>query len=361
MEIILGSVFIIIALLALTLQRFYSSVPVKELKRLALSQDQLAISLHRPAAYGQALRLFLWIVVGVFLAGGLTLLSMSISPLVAFLVMIVLFSFTFVWLPSLKLTLKNAKIAVWFGPAVTWAVAHAYKPLAFMSRHIASRRKLSQHSQLYEYTDFLDLVTQQREQSDNRIIPKTLDLIERAVLFNEKQAADIVLSRAESYVVNADDIIGPVLLDKLHKYAQASFLVYKDSKENIIGSLTMRDAVAARAGGRILDHVHGDLTFVHEDFTLAEVTRAFIKTGTHLVVVVNSFEEFVGTITLESLMDQLFGSEHDAEPIPYDNRRVVASFTAKRSLPAENDSAEATSDDEAELRPSSPEATEVVE
>lgn len=359
METILASLLILLALLALTLQRFYSSVPLKELKRLATSQDYLAVALHRPAAYGQVLRFFLWTIVGLCLAGGLTLLSISVHPLVTFIIMVVLFSFTFVWLPSLKLTLGKAKIAVWFAPAVALVVAKMYGPLRFMSSFVASKRKLTGHSQLYEKEDFLSLVAQQRTQGDNRIAQQTLDLIERSVLFTEKQAADIVLPRKEAYVVNADEVIGPVLLDKLHKYAQASFLVYKDSQENIIGSLTMRDAVEARTGGRILDLVHGDLTFVHEDFTLVQVADAFKKTGAYLVVVINGFEEFVGTITLESLMNQLFDSEEEVAVL-YENRGAVASYTTQKSPPVENDESETTSD-KPQGQPSSPEATEVVE
>lgn len=363
-EIIIGSVLIVIALLALTLQRFYSSIPLKELKRLAGSGDYLAVGLHRPATYGPALRLFLWVITGLALAGGLALLGTNIHPGLSFLVMVILFSLTFVWLPSLKLTLRAARFAMWFAPAISWAVGHIYAPLEMIHRLISTKRHLSSHSHLYEQEDFHDLIKQQKEQSDNRISPRALDLIEHALTFTTKQAADIVKPRKEAYLVNADDTIGPILLDQLHKHKQTSFLAYRESKDNIIGSISMQDAVQARQGGRVLDLVRGDLTFVHEDYSLSEVAQAFQQTGNQLVVVINSFEEFIGTITLESLLSELFGSEEEQIAlVANDNRSAVASFKRAGALPEEQNATTTQTEDKdnTELLGSSPEATEVVE
>ena len=59
---IIGLLLVLLALAALALQRLYSSVPARELKRLAGRDDELARVLYRPVAYGGSLRLFLWIV-----------------------------------------------------------------------------------------------------------------------------------------------------------------------------------------------------------------------------------------------------------------------------------------------------------
>jgi CBS domain containing-hemolysin-like protein len=182
--------------------------------------------------------------------------------------------------------------------------------------------------------------------------------------FGDKQAADILQPRKHTYLINADDSIGPILLDQLHKSGQASFLVYKDKKDNIVGSLTMHDAVAARQGGRVFDLIRNDLAFVHEDFGLKQVLTAFQKTGQHVVLVVNKFEEFLGVITLDDLLKELVGEQEPVLVENYENRSTVAAYQPiesatvlqEESVPeSESESQQPTSVDS-----SSPDSTEVV-
>jgi CBS domain containing-hemolysin-like protein len=183
--------------------------------------------------------------------------------------------------------------------------------------------------------------------------------VERALAFDDRQAADILQPHNSQHFVDADDTIGPILLDQLHKSKQSSFLVYKDMKENIIGSLSMRDAVAAKHDGRVFDLVRYDLMFVHEDFSLRQVMTAFQRTAQPIAVVINSFEEFVGIITFESLLNELLGEAED-ELDAYDNRSAIAAFTPKKKQDKQQET-ESTNDKPAERQDSSPEATEVVE
>ena len=67
---LLGALLILLGLVALALQRFYSSVPAKELKRLASRGDHLAAALYSPVAYGASMRLLLWSVFCLGLTSG---------------------------------------------------------------------------------------------------------------------------------------------------------------------------------------------------------------------------------------------------------------------------------------------------
>src|SRR5262245_42519181 len=83
---ILGLLFITLGLVALALQRYYSSVPAKELKRLAARGDHLAVALYRPVAYGHSMRLLLWVLFTVGLTAGFVLVSMGLVTPLAFVV-----------------------------------------------------------------------------------------------------------------------------------------------------------------------------------------------------------------------------------------------------------------------------------
>ena len=75
-----------LTLLAISLQRTYGSLPVKELKKRARSGDVVAEKLHKAAAYGPSLRALLWTAVVVFGALFFIVLSNATEGWFAFLV-----------------------------------------------------------------------------------------------------------------------------------------------------------------------------------------------------------------------------------------------------------------------------------
>lgn len=359
---IVGGLFLIgIALLALALQRLYSSIPARELRRLAQRGDRLAKGLYRPVAYGSSLRLFLWIVLVVTLTVGLLLVTPKLPGAANFALLALVAVVSFILLPSLQLTVRTAQFAALLAGPISGILSYIHRPLNRMATLVGRYRELAVHSRLYEKEDLLSLLDLQKEQVDNRILHDEIELAARALTFEDKQAADIVQPRNKARLVNADEAIGPVLLDQLHKSAQSSFLVYKDKKENIIGSLSMRDAVRAKQGGRVLDLIRNDLTFVHEDFTLRQVLAAFQKTGQPVAVVINKFEEFLGVITLDGLLKELLGEGRPETVETYENRSIVATYVPQ-PIPIEETPPEVEDQppEAAETQSASSEGTEVV-
>lgn len=366
--IIFGSTAVVIAVLALVLQRLYSSVPARELKRLAQRGDPLAKALYRPVSYGASMRLFLWLVLSLSLSVGLVLLLPSLPAVAGFALLMALVAVTFVWVPSMRLTVQAAQFAAFFAPAVAFALSYLTGLLSRVASYINNHRDLSPHSQLYEKDDLLTLLDLQKEQVDNRIVQEQLELADRALRFADKQAADIVRLHKELHLVDADDTVGPILLDQLHKSGQTSFLVYKDSQDNIIGSLALKDAVSARKDIRVFDLIRNDLAFIHEDFTLRQVLTAFQYTGQHVAVVINSFEEFLGTVTLDDLLKALFGDLQEPAVESFENRVSVAAYKPIPLKEQASGTADATLERKVQKQAGdmssdtpSPEATEVVE
>lgn len=369
----IGFVLILVGLGAVTLQRLYSAIPIRELKRLAGRGDSLAAALYRVVAYGVSLRLLLWLVVAITIPLGLLFTTLGLPRLAGFIVLFAVAVIGFVLLPSLQLTQRSALVAARCAPLIAWLLSYTHNALD-KTAHTASRfRDVPRHSRLYEKEDLLDLLSRQRGQTDNRIHEDDLALVERALTFDDTRAADLVQPRKEVHLVDADESIGPLLLDQLHKQKQSSFLVYKDAPENIIGSLAMSDAITAKKGGRVFDLIRSDLIFVHEDFTARQVLGAFHRTGHQVAVVINNAEEFVGVITLDHLLQSLLGEATD-DGIAYGSRSSVAAYRPKRApadvpapeQPATDDTSDAQRDTPSqqtdEQRPaSSPEATEVVE
>jgi CBS domain containing-hemolysin-like protein len=370
---IFGIVTILVALVASALQRFYSAVPAKEVKRLAARGDQLAKVLYRPVSYGEGLRVLLWIVTVVLLPVGFGLLAQHTALPALVAVMVVVLAMALIWVPSLYLTMRTARLASWCAPLLDKILQYVHGPLQTVARLVNRHRTLHAHTGLFEKEDFAALLEQQREQPDNRMSEHHLELMHRALLFEDKKATDILLPRAETRMLDAKETLGPILLDELHKSGQSIFLVYQGSPETVVGTLPMKVAADAKQGGRISDLMRTELCYVNEDFALPHVAEALMRTKQYVAIVVNAFAEAVGVITLEQLMQEAFGELPESD-VSYEDREAVASYKPKpvEEMPAEKaDDAEASSAEaestetatqpEANKQASSPETPEVVE
>lgn len=350
---LLGILFIAIGLTALALQRFYSAVPARELKRLAARGDQMAAALYTPVAYGASMRLLLWALFCLGLSGGFSLVFYNAPGWVAFAVVAASLAVGVI-LQSVQLTVSRAQFAVKLTPALDWLLAYLHAPFDFAARQLNRYRGHAWHSGLYEKEDLLELLERQKEQPGNRMSEREITILTRAALFDERQAADIAQPMSRIKLISADENIGPILLGELYDSGQASFLVYEDSPEKVAGTLLLQDAVSAREGGKVRSLMQQRLCFVHEDFSLRQVLRAFSRTGQFMAVVVNGFEEPVGVITLTHLLEELLDEGDAQEFEAFDSLSAVAAFKAKPSEFA----AEQIPVQEV---PSSPEVTEVVE
>jgi CBS domain containing-hemolysin-like protein len=322
-----GLILILVALLSLALQRFYSCVPAKELKRMAARGERLALTLYRPVSYGANLRALLWIIAVVCLSSGFLLLGQNLPAPLSLLVMLIALALAAIWLPNRQLTVVSARLAAWAAPVLDAVLHRVNGPLTNVTNFVNAHRYLDSHSGLYEKEDLHNLLRQQQAQQDNRIDQSEIELMQRALHFADTKAAEIAVSRKEAPMLSTSDALGPILFDELHKTGQQFFIVYRGRQDNVVGMLALKDAKHSRKGGTVADVMTEDLCFVGEDFTLPQLAKAFVGTGNQVAIVINKFEEFVGMISFRQLMDFLFAAQMANQPeVQYEDRAAVAAY-----------------------------------
>ena len=121
-----------------------------------------------------------------------------------------------------------------------------------------------------------------------------------------------------------------MLMGELHTSGHSRFPVYEAKKDNIVGVLYLHDLVATKQSGVVRTVMRRKVTYVHEEFTLYQTLQAFIKTKQHLFVAVNSFEEYVGIITIEDVLERVIGKLIVDEFDTYDDLRAVAAAAARK-------------------------------
>lgn len=164
------------------------------------------------------------------------------------------------------------------------------------------------------------------------------DAIQRILELKDVNAREIMTPRIDIVSVSADANLDELLrLIIEHKYSRLP--VYQGKPENIIGVVHYKDLIAAwqerkLAGDRRqpapvfrLRRYVRDLLVVPETKPLNQLVDEFRKHHKHLAMVVDEFGTITGMVTLEDVLEQIFGEigdEHDIRrPMPVAGAPVI--------------------------------------
>ena len=138
----------------------------------------------------------------------------------------------------------------------------------------------------------------------------------------ELQVGDVMVHRKKMVLVNADDPPAEIIAQVLSS-PNTRIPLWRGEPENIIGVLHAKDLV------RAMNTARGDLSkiniaillsepwFVPETTMLTDQLDAFLKRRGHLALVVDEYGALRGLVTLEDILEEIFGDirdEHDTAP-----------------------------------------------
>lgn len=321
--------FVALTLAAVTLQKTYTRVPAHELKRRAQKGDTSAQMLYRAVAYGLSLKVLLWVLIGLTASGLFVVISRSFAWPVALVGILLVLWFGFAWLPYSRVTKLGETLARVCTPTIAWLLNYVHPTLEWIGLQ-ARKRGPGKHTQLYQKEDLIELLDQQAKQADNRVTANELTMAGHALTFGDKLVRDTLTPYSQVTSVKVGESLGPILMDELHDSGHSRFPVYEGKKDNIVGMLYLRDVLHEQHGGKVKDIMQKHVTYVHEEQTLYQTLQAFLKTKRHLFVVVNRFEEVVGIITIEDVLEQIIGQPIMDEFDQYEDLRAVAARLADK-------------------------------
>lgn len=319
-----------LTLIAISLLRTYSQVPAKELRRRSRQGDDMAAALYKAVVYGHSLRAILWVVIGLSAGGFFVYVSLTLPSWLALLLSGGLIWVGFVWLSAGEATAIGRGVARRTAAPLARILVYAHTPIDWLYGTIRRFRHLQAHTRLYEKADILDLLDQQQMQTDNRIEQTELQIMRSTLVFGDKLIRDVMTPRRVVKMVSSEDDLGPIVMDELHASGHSRFPVYEGNEDNIVGTLFLRDLLKRRAGGKVKNVMKKQALFLHEEQSLHDALQAILKTHHHLFIVVNSFEEYVGIITIEDVLEQIVGKPIVDEFDQYEDMRAVAAVTARK-------------------------------
>lgn len=135
-------------------------------------------------------------------------------------------------------------------------------------------------------------------------------LIKHGLHFGSIRVSDVMTPAGAIDKIAKSEMLGPLVLDDLHQTGHSSFPVIDKDIHHVVGILHIRDLLVVNSGKSsttaeksMEPHVH----YIRENQTLDYALAAFLRSHTHMFIVVNDQHETVGLLTLEDVIEKLLG------------------------------------------------------
>lgn len=165
-------------------------------------------------------------------------------------------------------------------------------------------------------TDDIEFLVTQAEEHQS-IDAKHIDLINSILEFPLIRVRDIMVPRPK---VDAIDIKASVdeIMKTVKQHEFSRYLIYDDTLDNVVGFIHIKDFLLARESrpnAQLKDFIKQPF-FVYDQMKIQSVFDRMNRNKVHMAVVKQETGTMVGIITLEDIMEQIFGEitdEHDQE------------------------------------------------
>jgi len=163
------------------------------------------------------------------------------------------------------------------------------------------------------------------EQGEQEMLYKVFD-------FADKEASDVMVPRPEVVALSVEmppeEALTAVIDSPYTRYP-----VYRDSLDDVVGILHVRDLIKALhdrglAEVRIEDLVR-DAYIVPETKDLAALLTEFRRTNQHMAIVVDEYGAMEGIVTLEDLLEEIVGEIEDEFDLPDESVEQVDEDTIR--------------------------------
>ncbi len=302
------------------------TLSTSHLRYWARKGDKVSNALYPLKARGSATLLTIELFRSLSISGALILLASKLWGLWAWLIGSTILFLVFVVLGELYLKPIGTRLLAYLSPWILWIV-QLLKPVTIPLGRMFDSFLEEQPVTLTrnDLTHMLGALAP----ADTDLSGDEVRILKHSLAFGEKTVHDIMTPRSVVVSVRDDDVLSPLLLDELHKSGHSRFPVFANDGEGAVGILYIKDLMEARAHSRVSELMHKPIHFVNEERELDHVLQAFLRTKQHLFLVVNTFTEITGLVTIEDVVEQVLGKPIIDEFDKYDSMREVAEAKSK--------------------------------
>lgn len=174
---------------------------------------------------------------------------------------------------------------------------------------------VSNSEQAFTKVDLDDYVRDINERMEEEAeMENEIQILQNALEFNSIKVRDCMIPRTEILALNIDDPI-ELLVEKFLETGYSKILIYRDSIDNVIGYAHSFELFKKP---KQIKNILLPISIVPEALLVKDLLEQFTKQQRTIAVVVDEFGGTSGLITVEDIIEEIFGEiedEHDGEDL----------------------------------------------
>jgi putative hemolysin len=213
--------------------------------------------------------------------------------------------------PNKWLQLFAVPLAIWYG--LLWVFAYIIAGISELFLRLFLKKKVNTEQIGFGRIDLDHYVSQATGNIDpSKNIDHEIQIFQNALDFSKVKARDCLIPRNELVAVEITDTIED-LKKQFIETRLSKILVYRESIDHIIGYVHSYEIFKKPEN---IQHVLRPVVIIPEPMPANEILELFIKQKKSVAVVVDEFGGTAGMITMEDIVEEIFGEiedEHDKE------------------------------------------------
>lgn len=163
-------------------------------------------------------------------------------------------------------------------------------------------------------------------------------LLIHALDFPDKPVKSIMTPKSVVHSIDQKELLGPLVLDDLHKTGHSRIPVINRDIDHVVGILHVQDLLTldTKRSVTVGKAMEAKVHYINQEQSLQHALSAFLSTRHHLFVVINELRETVGIVALEDIIEALIGRKIVDEFDTHDDLHVVAARNTLTNNQPEN-------------------------
>ncbi len=234
-----------------------------------------------------------------------------------------------------------SRYALVFGAKTAWMVRIficIFYPITAPIAWLLNKALGEELGTIYSKKELIKIVEEHEHDPNSEVDSEEAHIIEGALTFSSKMVRDIMTPRTVVYALSSSRIVDQSLIEEFVESGFSRVPVYKDSPDNIIAVVLLRNLLFKDAVGKTIEQVaDGKVSIVSEETKLDDLLLLSINERVHLHIVGGEFGGMSGVVSLEDILEEILKIEIVDEDDAHVDMRAYArkhknDFTDKKLM-----------------------------
>ena len=320
MTLLFTFIFLLLTLGGIDILKSYRHYYRKELKARSLEGDALASKLYLVSSYQESLDLFLYLLIALFFTITFFLLNSLVPAWLSFIFLFLLVLLAFVWLPNLKATYFGIRVAKLLARPISYVLDFVHPYLYNLAVFLRANFKKNEH--IYDLKDLKNKLDDIYHDKRSGIKKEQVKLLTNVVEGLDIEVGKIATPWKKLKFVYPEDILGPIILNEMHKRGQKIIPVIDDKKNKELMGLINIERFDVNKDSSVKSKLERPIFYIDENSSLIDAFLTFAETNYAAFVVIDSNQRNVGLLTLGDLMEKITKGLTFVAPEEEENEKV---------------------------------------